>query len=80
MNKPETQSVGSLEPVGSVDWRQCPHDFQLHFGTIKRCRKCGATVAVSMDGKPKDIWPPLSEWMDGLIPPNDKLRRGGEHH
>jgi hypothetical protein len=62
----------SARPSGSVDWQQCPHDWRPHFGTIKQCQKCGATVAVSMDGHSKAIWPPLSEWMDGLIPPNDQ--------
>lgn len=44
----------------AIDWRHCFHDFRLYFGTIKRCRKCRATVAVSMDGEPKQIWSPLS--------------------
>jgi hypothetical protein len=52
----QPESGGSLEPI--VGWQTCAHDFRFFFGPIKKCRRCGATVAASVDGTPHDIWPP----------------------
>lgn len=57
MNQPEAPTP--LAPAaGSADWWDCRHRFELFFGPIIKCVHCGATVAASVDGQPRDIWPP----------------------
>lgn len=44
--------------ASSADWRYCRHRFEAFFGPIMKCVHCGATVAASVDGQPRDIWSP----------------------
>lgn len=60
--------------AGSADWRECRHRFEPFFGPIMRCR-CGATVAASVDGQPRDIWPPNAQ-----VPPTAPATKEDTSH
>ena len=41
-----------------VRWQTCSHQFMPYFGPVLKCRFCGASTMVSMDGKSKPIYAP----------------------
>lgn len=71
-----TAAERPLAPAaGSAKWMTCSHHFEFFFGPIMKCVHCGATVAASVDGQPRDIWPPNAQ-----VPPTAPATKEDTSH